>query len=109
MLKDTVWQQAQTVKIRNESQHFENTIRGFAQIVLKDFDLSNGGLFITLFANKEALLQTHITLAQHGILTRLHNPNDHHAWLRFSLTLQPMKCQSIFEKIINNKNKDQQL
>ena len=104
MLKDTVWQQAQTIKVKNESQHFENIIRGFAQIVLTDFHLSNGGLFITLFANKEALKQTHITLAQHSILTRLHNPNDHHAWLRFSLTQQPMKCQSIFEQIINDKH-----
>jgi len=37
------------------------------------------------------------------VWTRLHNPTDKHSWIRFSLTKQPMKCQDIFEEIINTQ------
>ncbi len=103
MLNDTVWQQSQALKIKSESKHFENIIRGFSHITLNNFHISNGGLFITLFANKKSLQQTHRLLAEYGIWTRLHNPDDQQAWLRFSLTQQPMKCQAVLEKIINVK------
>ena len=103
MLADTSWHQSQAIRIQTESKHFENIIQGFSHIILNDFHLSNGGLFITIFANKNSISQMHETLAQHGVWTRLHNPTDEHSWIRFSLTKQPMKCQDIFEEIINTQ------
>ena len=103
MLTDADWHRSQAIKINAESKNFENIIRGFSHIMLNGFHISNGGLFITVFANKSSLNEIHTTLAKSGIWSRLHNPNDEHSWIRFSLTKQPMKCQDIFEKIISLK------
>jgi len=75
MLVDNAWHKSQAVKIKTE----------------------------TVFSDKSSINEMHTTLAENGVWTRRYNLNDQHTWIRFSLTKQPMKCQSIFEKIISQK------
>ncbi len=93
-LADNVWQQQQHLRIKNQTKAFLPILTALISNELsnldqKEYEVKSCGLFNTVLIDKslgpDVLIELHHKLAQQAIWTRLFNPNDDTAWLRFSL------------------------
>ena len=83
-LADTQWQEQQRLKIKAGAKQLEPLLFSLCQD-FQELRIENTALFCSVFAQSIDVQKLHKQLAMLGVWTRMSNPDDKQAWLRFGL------------------------